>query len=297
MIVQVFPVPTLSTVVLVQVPPVTVNVPFPLPLILATVGEALNANGAALAPVAVLVTVIVPVFVPVPPVFSAGLGVLKVTVAPVTLKGTVCVEVPFGVVTVTFLVVVSEAPLVTAQLAVTWILEVATTLVQVMPPPLMATAVAPVMLVPARVTGTVVPRTPVLGVIDVSVGGGGAVTVNVRGLLVAPPASVTVTFLAFAVAVAAMFSVAVTVVSFTAVKPLTVMFIPDTFTAVAPVRPRPVMVTGTAAPRTPVLGAIEVSPIPVPLIVTTAGLAGSLEATLSVPACGPPTAVGANRTL
>ncbi len=57
-----------------------------------------------------------------------------------------------------------------------------------------------------------------------------------------------------------MFSVAVTVVGFTLAKLVTVMLgEPGAVTAVAPCRFVPVRVTGTAAPRTPDVGAIEVS--------------------------------------
>ena len=53
-------------------------------------------------------------------------------------------------------------------------------------------------LVPVRVTTTALPRAPVVGVIEVSVGEG-ASTVNVTALVV-PPGVVTVTLLAFGVA-------------------------------------------------------------------------------------------------
>jgi hypothetical protein len=118
--------------------------------------------------------------------------------------------------------------------------------------------VAPVRLVPVRVTGTVVPCVPEVGEIEVRVGAGRAITVNVRAL-VGPPGIVTVTFLALTVAVAEMLRVAVTVVVFTATKLLTVTPVPDTVTAVAPVRLTPVMVTGTTVFSTPLLGVIEVS--------------------------------------
>jgi hypothetical protein len=56
----------------------------------------------------------------------------------------------------------------------------------------MFTAVAPVRPVPVMVTGTVVPRNPVVGIIDVSEGG---TTVNVSALL-GPPNVVTIILLA-----------------------------------------------------------------------------------------------------
>jgi len=291
LIVQLFPVPTLSTVVLVQVPPAMIEKVPPAVPTFVIVGAAVNVNGPALAPVAVLVTVTKPLCVVVVPVTNDGFGPENATVAPVTVNPFVSAGVvPMGVVTVTFLAP-SPAPAVIAQFALT-VVAVDVMPVQVTPPPAMATAVAPVRLVPVSVTGTVVPRLPLTGEMEVNVG---PCTVNVTAL-VTPAGVVTVTFLAPVAAPVVMVKVAVTVVSFTALKALTVTPPPDTVTAVAPVRPTPVMVTGTAVPRTPVLGAIEASPVPTPLIVTTAGLAGSLEATLSVPACGP-SAVGANRTL
>lgn len=78
--------------------------------------------------------------------------------------------VPPGVTTVTFL-----APAVPAitQFAVTVVAVGVPVIVQVLPPDTF-TAVAPVRLVPVRVTGTVVPLTPDTGEIEVSVGAGGA---------------------------------------------------------------------------------------------------------------------------
>ena len=101
--------------------------------------------------------------------------------------------------------------------------------------------------VPVSRTLTDVPRTSEAGAIEVSVGAGGATTVNVPALLV-PAGVVTVTFLAPNVAVAAMVKVAVTVVAFTAAKLLTLIPPPLTFTAVAPVRKVPVIVTLTPVP-------------------------------------------------
>jgi len=82
------------------------------------------------------------------------------------------------------------------------------------------------------------------------------VTVNVTELLV-PFGVVTVTFLAVSGAPAPIVKVAVIVVLLTTTRALTVTPVPDTFTAVAPVRFVPVRVTGTAVPRTPEVGAIE----------------------------------------
>jgi len=85
-----------------------------------------------------------------------------------------------------------------------------------------------------------------------------AVTVKVTVLLV-PPGVVTLTVLAEMVAVPEIVKFAVTVVELTTVKPLTVMPVPDTLIAVAPVRLVPVRVTGTTVSRTPEVGEIEVN--------------------------------------
>ena len=161
---------------------------------------------------------------------------------------------PF-VVTLTFLAV-RLAVAVIVKFAVTVVAFTTVTALAVTPVPDTVTAVVPVKLVPVRVTATTVPRPPLLGVIEVSAG---PTTVNVTALLVVP-LTVTVMLWAPSVVVAAMLSVAVTVVSFTATKLLTVMLgEPGAFTDVAPVRPMPVMVTGTLVPRAPELGAIDAS--------------------------------------
>jgi hypothetical protein len=121
--------------------------------------------------------------------------------------------------------------------------------------PVTVIAVVPVSPLPVRVTATVLPRKPVFGAIEVSVG---TVTVNGTELLVAPVV-VTVTVLAPNPALAEIAKLAVTVVSFTTVIPLIVTPPPDTVIAVVPVRPVPVRVTGMVAPRVPVFGAIEVN--------------------------------------
>ena len=85
----------------------------------------------------------------------------------------------------------------------------------------------------------------------------GAVTVNVAVLLV-PPGVVTVTVLAPSAAVAVMVKVVATVVEVT-VKAPAVTPVPDTVTAVAPVRFVPVKVTVPVVPCARDEGAIEVS--------------------------------------
>ena len=105
-----------------------------------------------------------------------------------------------------------------------------------------------VKLLPVRVTVTglaaaAVRRDPEAGLMLVIIGVPGFTTVKVTGVVV-PAGVVTVTFLAVRAAVAVIVNVALTCVSLTTVKPLTVMPPPVTFTAVAPVRLMPVNTTG-----------------------------------------------------
>ena len=137
-------------------------------------------------------------------------------------------------------------------------------LLTVTPVPPMVTAVAPVRLLPVNVTATTlgeptVPGAPALGAIEVTVGV--LPTVKVTVLLV-PPGVVTVTFLAVSAAPLEIVKVAVIVVEFTTVTPLTVTPPPATATAVLArplVKLVPVSVTATVLLRAPTLGAIEVS--------------------------------------
>ena len=108
---------------------------------------------------------------------------------------------------------------------------------------------------PVSVTAWVVPRAPVVGEIENSPTGG-TITVKVTALLV-PAGPEVVTFLAPAVAPPPNKNVAVTWVSLTTVTALTVTPPPDTFTAVVPVNPVPVRVTGIAVPRVPEAGPVQ----------------------------------------
>ena len=83
----------------------------------------------------------------------------------------------------------------------------------------------------------------------IAVSAGSPTTVNVTALLV-PPKVVTVTVLAVSPAVAGIVKVAVTDAGLTAVM-LAVTPVPDTVTAVAPVRLVPPRVTGMLAPCAP----------------------------------------------
>jgi hypothetical protein len=78
--------------------------------------------------------------------------------------------------------------------------------------------------------------------------------------LFAPPEFVVLICLVPVVdALSRMFSVAVTWVSLTTTTLVAVIFRPETVTAVVPVRPEPVIVTGTLLPLVPWIGAMEVS--------------------------------------
>src|SRR5579863_1296776 len=126
-------------------------------------------------------------------------GLMAVTAGP-TLKLTVLL-VPFGEVTLTVRVVVLAVAGM-AQFAVTVVPSaVDVTLEQVMtlpvPVPDMLTDVAPARPLPLSVTGTVVPRLPEVGLIDVRVG---PATVNELLRVAAPPLVVTVTLREFSAA-------------------------------------------------------------------------------------------------
>lgn len=171
--------------------------------------------------------------------------------------------VPIGVVAVTFLAV-RPVPFVIAQLALMVVAVVLVT-VQSTPPPETVTTVAPVRLVPFSVTGTVVLRVPVAGLIEASVAPS---TVNAPGRSAAVPIGVVaVTFRALSVALAAITQFALIVVEVDVVT-AQVTPVPDTVTPVAPIRLVPVRVTGTVVPRTPVFGAIEASVGPCTVNVT-----------------------------
>ena len=166
---------------------------------------------------------------------------MDVSVGPCTVNVRLPL-VPPGVVMVTFLEV-SAAPAVIVNVVVAVVAFTTVTAPTVTPPPETATVVPDVVkFVPVRVTGTDLPRTPVLGATEVSVGIGGAITVN-ASVFVAPIGVVTLTFLRVRPAVAEIVNVAVAVMSLTTVSPLTVIPPPTPVIAVAPVKPRPVKVT------------------------------------------------------
>ena len=185
-------------------------------------------------------------------------GEMEASVAPCTVNA-ILPLVPPGVVTLTFLAV-SAAVAEIVNVVVAVVAFVTVTVPTVTPPPEMATVVpAAVKFVPVSVTGTAVPRTPVLGTIDASVGTAGLTIVNGTVLLAPPGVVVTLTFLAVRPAPAAIAKFALTVVSLTTARPLTVTPPPDTVIAVVPARPLPVRVSGMVVPRAPDVGEIEVS--------------------------------------
>lgn len=142
-----------------QVPPVMEKVPPVVPSLVIE-GAVVRVMKPADVPVAVLLTVIVPVLVVVSGVVvvSAGVGPLNATVPSNVVKATGLV-VLFGVTTCTF-----RLP----AIAVGAIIRVAFTVVElatvnvltVTPDPVTVTAVAPVRLVPVRTTGTLVATAP-----------------------------------------------------------------------------------------------------------------------------------------
>jgi hypothetical protein len=165
--------------------------------------------------------------------------------------------VPAGVTTLT-LRAVAAAAVVIVQFAVTVVAVGVPVMGQVTPVPETLTAVAPVRLVPVRVTGTVVPRTPVLGAIDVSEA---PCTVKARVFVLFPAGVVTRKLCAPRPAVVplAMVKVVVSWVELTTVTVPTVIPAPEVKVTVVPlvVKFVPFTVTATLVPRTPEFGTTE----------------------------------------
>ena len=231
----------------------------PVPAVLVTLGGAVNVKGPelAVAGLAVLVTVIVPVLVvvfglPGPEGFNTGEGAEIVSVAPVTWNVGVTVPTvlppPPPCVNVT---VLAESPalLAIAQLAVT-VVAVDTTPVQLTLPPLNRTPVTLLRFDPpvaVTVTGTVAPRAPEAGeMVPVPLT---TVNVVVAGVV---PGVLTVTVCAPRPAPVVIVKVVVSVVpsGLTLVLPATTATpVPLVIVTEAPVRLVPIMVTGTVLPR------------------------------------------------
>jgi hypothetical protein len=162
---------------------------------------------------------------------------------------------PIGVVTNTFLDV-RLAPFVIAQFPVT-VVDVDAIPVHVTPGPEMVIAVAPLRLLPATLTATVVLCVPEIGVIEVIVA---PCTVNVGAPIVGvvPPGVVTLTVLEVSPALVVITQLAFTVVEFD-VRTEQVTPVPETVIAVAPNRLVPVRVNATVEPRTAAVGEIDVN--------------------------------------
>src|ERR1017187_9612546 len=143
------------------------------------------------------------------------------------------------------------------KLAVIWV--VSTTVTPLTVTPALATMmVAPGMkLAPDKVPGTVAPCAPFDGLMELMVGTAG-ITVKDTGPLI-PPEVVTVTFVPPSVALAAILKVAVICVALTTVTPLTVTPALATLTVAPEMKPVPVKVTRTVAPRARLDGLIEVT--------------------------------------
>src|ERR1039457_4748437 len=186
---------------------------------------------------------------------NAGAIVLSVGGGGLTVKTTGAL-VPALVVTVTF-AAPSVALAAMGNVAVICVMLTTVTALTAIPVLLVAAVAPATKLVPVRVTGTAAPRTPVAGAMVLSVGGGG-LTVKMAGALV-PPLVVTVTFAPPSVALAAMVNVAVICVVLTTVTLPTVIPVLAMVTVAPPTKFAPVSVTGTAAPRTPVAGAMVLS--------------------------------------
>jgi hypothetical protein len=159
--------------------------------------------------------------------------------------------VPPAVVTVTSRAPSAVVPPMT-KLAVIDVLLTTVTLSTVTPPPLTAMVAPETKFVPVSVTATVAARSPLVGLMLVSVGGGGF-TVKVSAPVV-PPAVVTVTSRAPVAAPPSIVKVAVIDVSLTTVTSLTVMPVPLTVTVAPETKLVPVSVTATALPCTPPAG-------------------------------------------
>lgn len=176
-------------------------------------------------------------------------GAIEVKAGPWTASVTVFV-VPFGVVMLRE-TGPSVAVLVRVQFAVTVVLVDVPVIAQLTPvtpvPALIAVGneVPATKSMPVNVTGTTVPRTPVVGLIEVS---DGPRTMNVAVEVTVFPLATIVTVRALRAADEEITNVAETLV-LVAVNVLTVTPVPETATDVAPARFVPVIVTTTEVPR------------------------------------------------
>jgi len=193
------------------------------------------------------------------------IGVIEVSVGvPVTVKVAPFVVIPDDVTVTVSAPTVAFAAI--PKVAVICVALTTCTLLTVTPLPLTFTVAFAAKFVPVKVTGTFVPWTPLVGLIEVSVGP----LVMAKGEdAVVPPGVVTVAFACPGDAVAAMLSVAVTWVALTTVMLFTVILGPALITT-SLAKFVPVIVTGARLPITPVLGVIE-------LIVGAAGVPSTIS--------------------
>src|SRR3984893_2400912 len=166
-------------------PPVIVKIAIPVTGVV--VGAVVDVRAPAFAPVALLVTVMVPFFM-----FRRGplvrSGPLNDAIPPSTVKVTLLVTplIPFGVLTLMFWPP-NVVPGARLRVAVTWVALSRAKLVTVtLEEPGAFTPVAPPRLVPVRVTLTLEPREPEEGEILERVPRGGVWTVDVPALLLPP---------------------------------------------------------------------------------------------------------------
>ena len=152
----------------------------------------------------------------------AEFGLIEEIAGPTTMNVSALL-VPPGVVTVTLL---APEGAVSALVKVAVMVVELTMVTALMVIPEFATAtVVPVVVkfVPVRVTDVEAPRVSEVGLMEVSVGGGGALTVNVTALLIPPGAVTVILACPTAVVVAPMANVAVIFVLLTTIRLVTVM--------------------------------------------------------------------------
>jgi len=144
----------------------------------------------------------------------------------------------------------------TTNVAVTVVVLVTVTLFAVIPVPPKLIVAGVKKFVPVRVTGTLVPCTPAVGLMEVSAGG--AWTVNGMALEV-PPEVITETFCAPSAAPAEICNTAVMLVALATTTLAAVTPVPPKFTVAPVMKFVPVSVTLTLVPWAPMVALSEVS--------------------------------------
>jgi hypothetical protein len=190
----------------------------------------------------------------VPWIPLVGLSEVSVGNGGLTVNGTVVVVMPL-VVTETFWLLSGAFAAIT-NVAVIVVVLVAFTFVAVMPVPLKLIVAGLKKFVPVSVTGTLALSSPLVGLMEASVGGGA--TVNVW-LPEVPPKAVTVTFCATSGAFAATWKTEVMVMLFTSTTLVGVTPVPLRLMVIGATKAVPVSVTLTLVPWIPLVGLTEVS--------------------------------------